>query len=115
MAKNKVISGEYCGRVVSSSIGEPYIITGFFKTLNLSEIVESYEVLDEEKLKSASSAIIRGAIGATILGPVGLLAGLSAKNKISKIILLRLKDGKESIIEVDQKIYMSIIKTLNKY
>ena len=40
--------------------------------------VEMYEVLSEEKIKSGTSAILRGGMGAMLLGPVGLLAGLSA-------------------------------------
>lgn len=115
MAKNKVISGEYEGKVLLTTLGKTFIQIGFLKTVELSEIVESYEVLDEEKTKSASSAVVRGLIGGALLGPVGLLAGgLSAKNKVSKIILLKLKDGKESLIEVDQKIYLSILKTLKR-
>lgn len=59
-----------------------------------------------------SSALLRGGLGAVLLGPVGLLAGLSAKNKNSKIIALKFNDGQECVVDVDDKIFKAIIKSL---
>lgn len=43
---------------------------------------------------------------------VGLLAGLSAKKKGVYIIALEFKDGKKSLLEVDDKIYKALLKKL---
>ena len=112
MAKNRVIAGAYQGKIINQALGSPYIQIGFLKTLELKGQVTNYEILDSTSTKSASSAILRGAIGATLLGPVGLLAGLSAKNKNIKLIALKFKDGQECVVDVDDKVYKAILKTL---
>ena len=112
MTKNRVIAGVYQGKMINQALGSPYIQIGFLKTLELKGQVTNYEILDSTSTKSASNAVLRGAIGATLLGPVGLLAGLSAKNKKSKLIALKFKDGQECVVDVDDKVYRAIIKTL---
>ena len=109
----KVIAGDYNGGTLfTNSI---CVSKGFLKQevipLN-KNTVEEYEVITEDTRKSASSGIIRGAVGASLLGPIGLLAGLSAKNKNNYTIAIKFKDGKNSLIEVDQKIYKQILKVL---
>ena len=47
-----------------------------------------------------------------MLGPVGLLAGLSAKNKGTYLIEMEFQDGKRSLLEVDDKKYKKIIEVL---
>lgn len=112
-AKNKVIAGDYEGKVVISSLGKIVIGVSFGKNLYLTkENVEEYEVITDEHRKSAASGVIRGAVGATLLGPVGLLAGLSAKNKGIYTIAIKFKDGKNSLVEIDDKIYKNLIKIL---
>lgn len=112
-AKNVVIAGDYVGKVVSQAIGQVYIILGFTSKVEINKgMVESYEVITEESRKSAASGIARGAIGAALLGPVGLLAGLSAKNKGTHTIAIKFKDGKNSLIEIDDKIYNNLIRAL---
>ena len=90
MAANKVIAGAYQGKNIGQTFGSAYLQIGLVKTVFLKEIVSNYEILDTNSRKSASSAVLRGALGAALLGPVGLLAGLSAKNKNSKVIALKL-------------------------
>jgi len=112
-AKNKVISGDYEGKDVVGSLGTLYIRTGLFKTLDINkQTVEHYEVLDSETSKSAASAVGRGALGAVLLGPIGLAAALSAKNKGVYLVALQFHDGKKSLLEIDDKIYKKIIKVL---
>ena len=41
-----------------------------------------------------------------------MLAGLSAKNKNSKIVALKFNDGQECVVEVDDKIFKAILKSL---
>lgn len=49
-------------------------------------------------------------MGGFLLGPVGLLDGLSAKNKGVHIIAVQFKDGKKSLIEIDEKLYKAFLK-----
>lgn len=113
MAQNKVIAGAYQGKMIGQTFGDAYLQTGFFKTVFLKDIVVNYEILDSDSKKSMSSALLRGGLGTLLLGPVGLLAGLSAKNKNSKIVALKFNDGQECVIEVDDKIFKAILKSVN--
>jgi len=98
-AKNQVIAGDYEGKNVMVLQGAVCIMTGFTKKIELTkENVEEYELLDETNQKSAVSAIGRGLVGSFFLGPVGLLAGLSAKNKGIHIVAIKFKDGKKKFV-----------------
>ncbi len=111
---NKVIAGDYQGKVITYAAGDIIITTSLFKSVKLDKsTVQSYEVITEEHRKSAASGIARGLVGGALLGPVGMLAGgLSAKNKGTYQIAIQFKDGKKSLIEVDDKIYKTLIKKL---
>ena len=111
-AKNKVIAGDYEGRGVIAVMGRVSIVIGFGKNYYLTkDVVESYELITDEHRKSAASGVARGLVGGALLGPVGLLAGgLSAKNKGIYQVVLQFKDGKRSLIEIDDKIYKALIK-----
>lgn len=111
-AKNRVIAGDFAGNIVGQALGQPYIATSFTKSININNTtVESYELITDEHRKSAKSGIARGIVGGVLLGPVGMLAGgISAKTKGIYQIALQFKDGKKSLIEVDDKIYKAIIK-----
>ena len=112
-AKNKVIAGDYNGKMILSTFGIVSLSTSAFKSFPLDKTtVEEYEVLDEESRKSATSAVGRAFVGGVILGPVGWLAGLSAKSKGTHTIALQFKDGKKSMIEVDDKIHSALRKKL---
>ena len=113
MAKNSVIAGDYIGKGISVIGGIPNILNGFGVSNYVmidKYAIDTYDVITEDITKSASSGIIRGAVGATLLGPVGLLAGLSAKNKGTYTIAIKFKDGKNSLIEIDEKIYKAFGK-----
>lgn len=113
MAKNTVIAGDYEGKIVCNNNAGVYIPLNFSgsKKVKLDkENIETYEVITEETRKSASSGIMRGAVGAAILGPVGLLAGVSAKNKGLFTVAIKFKDGKNSLIEIDDKVYKVLVK-----
>ena len=113
-AKNKVIAGDYEGRGVIAVMGRVSIVIGFGKNYYLTkDVVESYELITDEHRKSAASGVARGLVGGALLGHVGLLAGgLSAKNKGIYQVVLQFKDGKRSLIEIDDKIYKALIKSL---
>lgn len=109
MVKNKVVAGDYLNNQISSMFNVVQIITGFGKSVVLDKTtVKEYEVIDEESRKSAVSAVGRAFVGGVILGPVGWLAGLSAKNKGTHTIAIEFVDGKKSLVEVDSKIYKAL-------
>lgn len=110
-AKNKVIAGDYNGKAIMQTLGIVSLQTGFLKSITINKsTVEEYEVMDESHSKSAVSAVGRGLVGGFILGPVGLLAGLSAKSKGTHVVAIQFKDGKKSLIEMDEKIYKALLK-----
>ena len=107
-ASNKVIAGDYNGKKVSQCLGDVFISAE--KDIYLDKnTLDGYEVVEETSRKSASSAIVRAGVGAFLLGPVGLAAGLSAKSKGIHTLTIVFKDGKRSLIEVDDKIYKAIV------
>ena len=110
---NKVIAGEYKDRNLCYTAGKLMIAVSFTKRVQINkDTVESYEVVTEDIRKSAASGVGRGIVGSALLGPVGLLAGLSAKNKGRYQIVIQFKDGCKSLIDVDSKIYKYLIKEL---
>jgi len=113
MAKNKVIAGDYEGKMIINLLGNAAISISFGKCINLDKTtVESYEVITEEHRKSATSGITRGLVGGALLGPVGLLAGLTAKNKGTHVLAIEFKDGKRSLLEIDEKFYKQLVQKM---
>jgi hypothetical protein len=113
MAKNKVIAGDYERKDISYGFGVVMIVTGFGKSVEINkDTVETYEVVDETSRKSAVSAVGRGLVGSLVLGPVGLLAGLSAKSKGTHVMAIQFKDGKKSLLEINDKVYKALMKKL---
>lgn len=118
--KNTVTAGDYKGgqlewkvRITKANeviLHKPGAFAGKF-TLDASTVA-SYEVIDSESKTSATSAIARGAIGAALLGPVGIAAALSAKKKGLYTVALQFTDGKSSLIEVDKDIYKTLVENL---
>ena len=108
MAVNRVISGAYAGECVKLSQGKVFVAHIAIS----KDSVDFFEILDETQRKSASSAIIRAGIGALVLGPIGVVAGLSARSKGSNLIALEFKGGRKSLIEVDNEIKKAIIAFL---
>ena len=110
MAANKVISGDYCGCTITHSFNTAWIEIPPKDIIAITDRnIETYSVVDEQYNKSAVGVVGRAALGAAVLGPVGLLAGATAKNKGTHILILVFKDGKKSLVEVNDKIYKSII------
>lgn len=111
-AKNQVIEGDYKGSgIVTSHKGDVIIAIGFIKKILINnETVEEYELMNSESKTSGTSAVTRAAVGSFFLGPIGLLAGTTAKKKGIHIIAIQFKDGKKSLLEVDEKIYKAIIQ-----
>ncbi|WP_312281838.1 hypothetical protein [Oscillibacter sp.] len=50
-------------------------------------------IVSEDSRKSAASAVARGAVGAALIPGVGILAGLSAKNKKTTTFVIEYSNG----------------------
>ncbi len=112
VASNKVIEGEFKGKTVLSMWNKVSIIVknGVFsqrKELLLDKnTVESYELIDYSSDLSMTSAMARSAVGQAVAGDVGGIAGaMTAKVHSKNIVLITYRDGKKSLIEIDNGIY----------
>lgn len=112
-ARNVVIAGDYKGKMIIQSFGKLYINSMFKTYAELDKkTLKDYEVINEKTQKSVISAVGRGFVGSLILGPVGLLAGLSANSKGTHLIAVEFKNGDKSLLEIDDKIYEKIMKIM---
>jgi hypothetical protein len=109
-----VIARDYNGKNVVQAAGACSIAVSLFKPLLLNKnSVETYEVITDEHRKSAAGGIGRGIVGGALLGPVGLIGGaLSAKNKGTYQVAIQFKDGKKSLLEIDDKVYKALVKSM---
>lgn len=57
-------------------------------------------IVAEESRKKLGSTVGRAALGAALLGPVGLLAGATGKNKRTTTFVVRTKDGNSQNVTV---------------
>ena len=110
-ARNKVIAGDYKDGTVRVSFGTVKI-SCFIKVIEVNHrTVKRIEVVDDKQKRSTSSAITRGLVGGAIGGPAGaIIGGMTAKTKGVYHISIYFKDGKRSLVEVDDNIYNSILK-----
>jgi len=113
LAKNKVVAGDYNGKRILVTLGTPAIQLSVISKLSLDRAtIDSYEVVSTDQRKSAISGIVRGLIGNALLGQAGMVGGtLSAKNNKSFLLAVEFRDGKRSLLEINDKIYQSIIKS----
>lgn len=105
---NSVIAGDYKDYIVCQSTTKMNglkLSAIFKKDIEIdSTTVETYEIMDEKNSKSMTSGVIRGAVGAAIFGPIGAVAGAaSAKSKSRYRVSVLFKDGKKSLLYIDQK------------
>jgi hypothetical protein len=113
-AKNKVIAGDYKGwLVLSSLLGRYAFLTGWTGGIDLTKkFVDCIEEVTEDNYQSLSSTVFRGALGGIALGPVGMFAGLlTGKKKKIHVVAVIFKDGKRSLLEIDDAIYKVLIKS----
>lgn len=106
MAQNKVIAGDYNGSYITFN-GNTVSIGNIVASKGT---IRSIDVMSMDQRKSASSSIVRGALGAAVLGPVGVLAGLSGKNKTSITAKIRFTDGKQSLVDIDDRVYKLLLQ-----
>ncbi len=114
MASNSVIGGDYKGsscKMTGGKSNHVEIRDSFRGNIPLTKTtVASYSLVDAEERKSASSGVLRAGVGAFLLGPIGLAAGLSAKRKGIYTIAIEFRDGRKSLIEIDEELYKQFIR-----
>lgn len=110
---NRVIAGDYKGQGMMRMGNSVQITLPMFKMVKLNRsTVAEYEVLNETMRTSSSSAMGRAALGSFFLGPAGAAAALGAKQKGTYWIAIQFKDGKRSLLEVDDKYFRAITVAL---
>lgn len=108
-AKNWVLEGDYKHKAVIMQGGKAVLNVGLMKNLKLdSSTIDQIEVVDEESQKSMGSAVARGAAGALLLGPLGVVAASTAKAKGVHVVAVQFKDGKRSLMELDDTRFKAI-------
>lgn len=112
---SKVIKGYHEGKKIKNCTNDVIYIQPelFGKPTSLDKTnLANYEVITEDTVKSGSSAILRGTVGTVLLPGIGILAGLSAKNKSKYVVAVEWKNGEKSLLELDQYDYKVLVKTM---
>ena len=119
MASNHVISGDYNGYYVSISgktlfmydiKNTPVFNSQYTDKIDLDKYtIREYNVVNENYNKTVGGVVGRAAVGAAILGPIGLLAGATAKNKGTYVVAVTFRNGKQSLLEIDEKRYKALV------
>lgn len=111
-ACNKVISNDWfrdCDIVEKNGILfiSPYNIE--LSKRNIS----NYAVIDQKTSTNKSSALTRGLVGGAIFGIAGAVVGSStARTSEINTVAIRLCDGKDFTIEVDDNKFKTLIQSL---
>lgn len=106
---NWVIAGDYKNTFVSvPAFGGITIGPGLKPKKINKKTVESYEVLNETLQTSSASAIGRATLGSLLLGPAGASAALGARKRGMHWVAIQFKDGKRSLLEVNDKVFRAI-------
>lgn len=110
---NYVLEGKFKDKEVYHFSKQEYIEIiggGYLTKLNIT----SYAVLDENNKNSSEYSFWKGVLGVTLFGSLGVVAGISGKNKSSKeyLISIEWKDGNKSLILIDDKLYKVFIKSM---
>lgn len=94
------------------------IVSAVFKDINTSQKMKTIKktiIVSADSKKKIGSAIARGAIGGTILGPVGFVGGaISGKNKNSTTFLIEYTNGEREtkIVENNSPEFEKLCKFL---
>ncbi len=120
-ARNKVIDGEFKGKIIICACGSAYIVVndsfrGKRKYVYLDyNTVANYKLIDQSSEVSRASALTRSIAGQVIAGDAGGLAGaMSAKVHDTNIVLITYRDNRRSLIEINETVY-KCLKNKCKY
>lgn len=102
---NVVLSGDYAGStVVADRSGKLVLMANTGAPIYLdATTVAKYEVLNDNQSRSTGSAVKRAVVGNALLGRKGMIAGAAtAKKNTSYEVGVDFKDGKRSLIQMDE-------------
>lgn len=111
---NVVVAGDYLGRpIVAEAGGQPVLLADAGNKIYLtSETVAQKELVSSEQSRSSGSAAKRALVGRAVLGRKGMVAGAATARRVTSYqISLTFKDGKRSLVEVDENLYKMIVKS----
>lgn len=112
-AKNKVIAGDYSGWDVICGFGKLHFMHRLSRVNLNSATIQKYEVVDSQNGSSFWGSFLRGYISRSVLGSAGLMAStIRSANRKAIWISIEFRDGKKSLIEVDEVLYRKVIKVL---
>ena len=113
--QNKVVNGDYLGCKVSSVQNKMLIIENGRVNIPISKrTVEGYVVVSSNTNKNTANTIKRTLVGGVLAGSIGAIVGsVTAKNNITHKIMIKFKDKKSSLIEIDDNYYGILTMSLS--
>ena len=100
--QNKVVNGDYLGCKISNVQNKMLIIENGRVNVPISKRT----VEDSDTNKNTANIIKRTLVGGVLAGSIGAIAGsFTAKNNITHKIMIKFKDKKSSLIEIDDNYY----------
>ncbi len=116
-ARNTVLAGDYAGcRVFRMSANCAYISGTMKKTDDVRfcpDTVASYELLTEDMIRAGNSLLLTGSLDPGCLTSLRLNATPQKQAKGIYTLAFKFTDGKRALIEVDEKIYTTIVRRMN--
>lgn len=102
--KNKVLTGDYIGSEVSNVQNKMLIIKRGLTNIPISKrTVAACTLIDSDSNKNTSNAIKRGIVGGMLAGGSGMIVGaMTGKNDKSFKVMIKFKDNKSSLLELDE-------------
>ena len=115
-AKNMVLAGDFTGcRIFRPSANLAYI-SGTMKKMDdipfTPQFVSRFEVLTEDTIRSGNSLLLTGSLDPAMLTNLKLHASEHMQNKGIYTIAVKFVNEKRVLIEVDDKIYTTIVRRM---
>lgn len=76
------------------------------------DVVLNYEVINQQSSTSATSAAIKGSLGAFFLGTPGMMAGLSANTNEIFWVAVEWANHQKSLLQLDRELYNKFIRIM---
>lgn len=107
---NTVVNGDYCNQRILYRKNSIWLSRKSGDILLDTNTVEKYEAVGNTSLESAANAAVRGYVGASIGGKLGAGIGLlTAKKTGGNVIAVKFKDGKRSVLKLDNKAFQAFV------
>ncbi len=117
-ARNMVLAGDYAGcRIFRMSATCAYISGTMKKAEDVRfapDTVVRYEVLTEDMIRSGNSLLLTGALDPGCLQKVRFHATPANQLKGIFTLAVKFRDEKRALIEVDEKIYQTIVRRMSE-